>query len=162
MAVLVEAQHINRSQQVFPVNCLPLLYLTLLACLAGDEGNKLGNTLLDCFLCIFGDLRIFGQSFLHYSADVGDGQKSRIVRGSKFINVYPSAWLLTSLISPIIYYCIQHLPKLAIYKQHRIKIKVYDRHLIKTMKAQKMRSYLSLKIKTDALFIWLRLHSLAC
>lgn len=77
--VTLEAQGIDRPQQILPIDSLALLILALLAGLARDEGDKLRDALLDSFLGVFGDLGVLGERLLHDATDIGDREKPRVV-----------------------------------------------------------------------------------
>ena len=74
--VLVEAQGAHGPQYVVTIDRLALLLQALVRGLRRDERDELRNALLDRFLGFFCYFRILGQSVLHYSGNVGNGQVS--------------------------------------------------------------------------------------
>lgn len=70
----MKPQSSHRPQKVISVDCFPLLLLALIAGLASDEADELGNALLNGVLGVLGDLAVGGKDLLHDAADVGDGK----------------------------------------------------------------------------------------
>jgi len=81
--VVLEAQRVDRVEQVLTVDCLALFILTLLASLARDEADELGDALLHCLLRLLRDLRILRQHLLHDPADVRDWQEPAAITTNK-------------------------------------------------------------------------------
>ena len=79
--VFLEHQHIERPQQVVPVDRFPPLPGAFVACLAGDERDELAHALLHDIPGVFGDFRIGWDGAFHDPADVGDGQVPVLLSG---------------------------------------------------------------------------------
>ncbi len=97
ITITIKAKHSYRGEDVLPTDCLSLLVFALLACLAGDERDELGNALLDSLLRIFGNFGILGQSLFHNATDVSNGQKPGVAGDeSTWKNIYLSALFSSS------------------------------------------------------------------
>lgn len=69
--VVVEAQPFNGPQNIVGSDGLALLAVATVVRLARDHVDVLGNTLLNCFLGVIGDLGLQRQDSTHDSGDVG-------------------------------------------------------------------------------------------
>ncbi len=72
--VVLEAQLVQREQQIVPVDGLAVAPATTLTRLARNERNVLAHTLLDGFTRFLRDFSVLWEGFLHYPADVSDWQ----------------------------------------------------------------------------------------
>lgn len=74
--VIVEAQGGHGEENVLAVDCFPSFVMAPVAGLGGDEGDELGDALLDAFSGILGDFSTVRNDLLHEFRHVGDWQEA--------------------------------------------------------------------------------------
>lgn len=90
LIVSFKAQDLNWWEDVLSINSFSLLVFTFFTGLARNERNELRYTLLHSLLRVFCDFSIIWKSLLHDSANVRNGQKSRVV---SWVSKYSAKYL---------------------------------------------------------------------
>lgn len=69
--VILKSQRDHSIKDILSSNCLPLLQLTFLRRLGGDEADELRDAFLDCLLRVFRDFGGRWDRIFHYARDIG-------------------------------------------------------------------------------------------
>lgn len=70
--VLVKAEGGHGPEEIVSVDGLALFLQALVRGFGRDEGNELGDALLDSLFGVFGNLCVLGECILHDAGNVGD------------------------------------------------------------------------------------------